>query len=235
MEDPDETTSRASSVRHPSVHSDVPLFLASPASVDRERSETPRAALVSTDVLNRGIFEGVDPELQQETPVPTTEQGAETTDIVMTEKEDDVQEKDAEEKDGKDGPVIEELVVDPAQVEEVQDILQSQAGQMVLATIRSTNEARQDDAAPEQLVEEDDLKDLDEEELDNYICDESEAQLKERVWTEFNLDYLRKLAGGFFISLGKIPSDSLIIIPAKRFKDQTGEDLNPKKVCQHTA
>lgn len=96
--------------------------------------------------------------------------------------------------------MIEELVVDPTQVEEVQDILQSQAGQMVLATIRSTNEARQDGAAPIQLVEEDDLKDLDEEELDNYICDEGEAELKERVWTEFNLDYLRKLAGEFPVS-----------------------------------
>jgi transcription factor IIIB 90 kDa subunit len=198
MEDADESVSPASSVRHPSVHSDVPLFLASPASVDRERSGTPRAALVSTDVLNRGIFEGVDPELPRESPVPTTEHGAETIDILMTE-EDDLQEKEDEEKDGKEDSVIEELVVDPAQVEEVEDILQSQAGQMVLASIRSTNEVRQDDTAPERPVEEDDLKDLDEEELDNYICDEGEAQLKERVWTEFNLDYLRKLAGEFLV------------------------------------
>lgn len=101
MEDVDESVSRASSVRHPSVHSDVPLFLASPASPDRERSGTPRAALVSTDVLNRGIFEGVIPELPQESSIPTTEQDAETTEIVMTEKEDDVRRKKQQRKMGR--------------------------------------------------------------------------------------------------------------------------------------
>jgi transcription factor IIIB subunit 2 len=212
MEDTDESISRASSVRRPGVHSDAPLFLAlSPASaVDRERSGTPRAALASTDVLNRGIFEGVNPELPRESsqiPVPSITQGVETVDVAMNEKGDEAQEKVVAEKSAYDGQVIEELVVDPEQVEEVQDILQSQAGQMILATIRSANEAQGADAAQQvPPAEEDSLKDLDEEELDNYICDENEAQLKERVWTEFNLDYLRKLAGEYLVLQARSPT-----------------------------
>jgi transcription factor IIIB subunit 2 len=42
---------------------------------------------------------------------------------------------------------------------------------------------------------EDGLNDLDEAELDAFLCSPEEAAQRERIWTEFNLDYLRKLAG----------------------------------------
>ena len=235
MEDTaEESMPRPSTVRQPSPPSDVPLFLSPPASrqpsADREASGTPRAA--SDNLMNRGIFEGINEEPLMggsQTPVTDPTQGTGNIDIIMNEKGDDSQEKQAMEKSGSGVQTLEELTIDLAHIEEVQDILQSQAGQMVLASIRSNNEAQKEAAARAQLVVEDDLKDLDEEELDNYICDESEAQMKERVWTEFNLDYLRKLAGICVICL--ILSDSLTVTPAKQFKEQTGEDLNPKKVC----
>lgn len=106
---------------------------------------------------------------------------------------------------------VEELQVDPAQVEEVQEILDSAAGQSALAMVQTTTVARRAEGAAQTATAEDDLNDLDEEELDGYICGKEEAYIKERVWTELNLDYLRKLA-------------------AKRIQDQTGEDIRAKKV-----
>jgi transcription factor IIIB subunit 2 len=106
---------------------------------------------------------------------------------------------------------VEELQVDPAQVEEVQEILNSAAGQSALAMVQTTTVARRAEGTAQAPPAEDDLNDLDEEELDGYICGEQEAYIKERVWTELNLDYLRKLA-------------------AKRIQDQTGEDIRAKKV-----
>jgi len=44
-------------------------------------------------------------------------------------------------------------------------------------------------AAPASHVQ-DDLADLDEEELDSFILNEEEVKIKERVWMEFNKDYL---------------------------------------------
>jgi transcription factor IIIB subunit 2 len=109
------------------------------------------------------------------------------------------------------GTSVEELQVDPAQVEEVQEILDSAAGQSALAMVQTTTVARRAEGAAQTATVEDDLNDLDEEELNGYICGEEEAYIKERVWTELNLDYLRKLA-------------------AKRIQDQTGEDIRAKKV-----
>lgn len=105
-----------------------------------------------------------------------------------------------------------ELEVDQSQVDEVQNILNSEAGQRELALVQTTAESRRvEENAVAPVVAEDDLNDLDEEELDGYICGDEEAFIKERVWTELNLDYLKKLA-------------------AKRIQDQTGEDMRAKKV-----
>lgn len=217
--------SRASSVRH---QSEDGRRLNNAAS---EGTRTPREALVTSDILNRGIFEGVDPLLtraRSQTPLAGSTRGdAESVDSVMNEKDDDTPDTAATEGNANGTRALEELEVDPAHVDEVRELIQSQAGQMVLAGVRPENEAQREGETAMQLVEEDDLQGLDEEELDNYICDEGEAQMKERVWTEFNLDYLRKLAGRQSLSQ---PFTKLITVLAKRFKDQTGEDLNPKKV-----
>jgi len=47
---------------------------------------------------------------------------------------------------------------------------------------------------------EDRLDNLDEAELSAFICSPEEAAQRERIWTEFNLDYLRKLAGNNHLS-----------------------------------
>lgn len=128
----------------------------------------------------------------------------------------------------------EEITDDPEREQEVQDVLNSQSGQEAQAVARRTLESRRaeeeaerqarfdahiasqtelDDRPREETKEYLDLEGLDEEELDGYLCTEEEARVKERVWTEFNLDYLRKLA-------------------TKRLQDQTGENLKAKKVSQ---
>ncbi|KAG8832950.1 transcription factor TFIIIB subunit brf1 [Serendipita sp. 399] len=140
----------------------------------------------------------------------------------------EVEPPEAGDEDWRPG-TIEDLEVDPQQVEEVREILESEAGQMALAVVKATAESRQreESVAPDvQTIPEDDLNGLDEEELDNYICGEEEARVKERVWTELNLDWLRKLAGMQYSSL---LWHKFHIHAAKRIKDQTGDDPRPKK------
>lgn len=50
-------------------------------------------------------------------------------------------------------------------------------------------------------LEDDELKGLDEDELDAFILTEEEVKIKERVWVELNKDYLEALAGEIILPL----------------------------------
>lgn len=211
----DAEESRASSVPQSLPTEDEPLFLTneSPQRRITAPEETrPLRAPVSVDALSEGIFEGIGPLVpggRAQSSMANSTAGDGSIDTAMQEQ-GDVSGTVAIRNGRKDSRTIDELAVNPAHVDDVRDLVESQAGQMILANVRPADVIQQDSDTQVLQVEEDALQGLDEEELDNYICDDGEAQMKERVWTEFNLDYLRKLA-------------------AKRFKDQTGEDINQKK------
>lgn len=54
----------------------------------------------------------------------------------------------------------------------------------------TASENAEEAAPPSVNHEQDDLADLDEEELDSFILNDEEVKIKERVWMEFNKDYL---------------------------------------------
>ncbi|CAG7854717.1 Transcription factor IIIB 60 kDa subunit Short=TFIIIB; AltName: Full=B-related factor 1; Short=BRF-1; AltName: Full=TFIIB-related factor [Serendipita indica DSM 11827] len=175
-----------------------------PAPESPTNERTPE--LVADEVLGRGIFEDIPAENPKTDLATLNDEGSGEV------KDDDkVDDKDKENSEQVRRKVIADMIaLDPSHVQEVQQILESEAGQEALALVRSTNNAERGEDDDDALMEEDDLTGLDEEELDAYICGEDEAQMRERVWTELNLDYLRRLA-------------------AKRIRDQSGEDPRPKK------
>ena len=74
--------------------------------------------------------------------------------------------------------------------EEVTTFLQNPQGTMLSDAL---NEAEQRRLA--QMTVDDELLGLNEEELDRFILNEEEVRIKERVWVEFNKEYLEAIAG----------------------------------------
>lgn len=122
-------------------------------------------------------------------------------------------------------PPAPELEPDPETAQEIETLLQSLRGQDAARIARLAMVSRESfqnsnhrlvprsDIGEDLVVgegergigaisePEDGLDNLDEVELDAFICSPEEAAQRERIWTEFNLDYLRKLAGNTYIFL----------------------------------
>ncbi|KAG9314612.1 BRF1-domain-containing protein [Chiua virens] len=82
-----------------------------------------------------------------------------------------------------------EETVDQALAEEVAAFLQNSQGIMLTEALAEAEERRHS-----QFVEVDELKGLDEEELDCFLLSEEEIKIKERVWVEMNREYLEGVA-----------------------------------------
>ncbi|KIJ68696.1 hypothetical protein HYDPIDRAFT_125582 [Hydnomerulius pinastri MD-312] len=82
-----------------------------------------------------------------------------------------------------------EETVDQALAEEVVTFLQNSQGLMLSDALSEAQQRRQ-----AQFGEVDELKGLDEEELDRFILTEEEVKIKERVWVEINREYLEAIA-----------------------------------------
>lgn len=82
-----------------------------------------------------------------------------------------------------------------ALAEEVTTFLENPQGTMLSDAL---NEAEQRRLA--QMTVDDELLGLNEEELDRFILNEEEVRIKERVWVEFNKEYLEAIAGKLPIS-----------------------------------
>ncbi|KDQ10869.1 hypothetical protein BOTBODRAFT_136350 [Botryobasidium botryosum FD-172 SS1] len=80
-----------------------------------------------------------------------------------------------------------EEFTDPAMAAEMTSYLSTKQGTEVIKELDATKE-------PAPTAPADELKDLDEEELDAYLLDEEDVVKKTRMWVEFNKDYLEKLA-----------------------------------------
>lgn len=122
-------------------------------------------------------------------------------------------------------PPAPELEPDPETAQEIENLLQSERGQDAARIAQLAIVSReafqhsvpqpvsQSEAGGDLTMEEgetgagassepeDRLDDLDDTELDAFLCSPEEAAQRERIWTEFNLDYLRKLAGNDHILL----------------------------------
>ena len=120
-------------------------------------------------------------------------------------------------------PLVPELEPDPETAQEIENLLQSERGQDAarLAQLAIVSRGPFQNSVPQPVSQpepgedltmeegergtgsssepEDSLDNLDEAELDAFICSPEEAAQRERIWTEFNLDYLRKLAGNTHI------------------------------------
>ncbi|KAF9229608.1 BRF1-domain-containing protein [Gyrodon lividus] len=82
-----------------------------------------------------------------------------------------------------------EETVDQALAEELATFLQNSQGLLLTEALDEAEERRH-----AQFAEVDDLKGLDEEELDRCILSEEEVKIKERVWVEMNREYLEGIA-----------------------------------------
>lgn len=91
-----------------------------------------------------------------------------------------------------------EETVDQALAEEVATILQNSQSLMLAEALNEADERRQ-----AHFTEVDELKGLDEEELDCFLLSEEEIRIKERVWVEMNREYLEGIAGEFPFTLLK--------------------------------
>lgn len=88
-----------------------------------------------------------------------------------------------------------EETVDQALAEEVATFLQNSQGLMLAEALDEVEGRRH-----AHFSDVDELKGLDEEELDRFLLSEEEVKLKERVWVEMNREYLEGLAGMFSLS-----------------------------------
>ena len=140
-------------------------------------------------ILNNGILTGVltppdedlniDPALlQQSIPITTTDSILEAPSMT---------------------PILSSLMdetLSSALAEEVTTFLENPQGTMLSDAL---NEAEQRRLA--QMTVDDELLGLNEEELDRFILNEEEVRIKERVWVEFNKDYLEAIAGEYSYSI----------------------------------
>ena len=90
-------------------------------------------------------------------------------------------------------PILSSLMdetLSSALAEEVTTFLQNPQGTMLSEALNEAEERRL-----AQMTVDDELLGLNEEELDRFILNEEEVRIKERVWVEFNKDYLEAIAG----------------------------------------
>ena len=80
-----------------------------------------------------------------------------------------------------------------ALAEEVTTFLQNPQGTMLSDALNEAEERRL-----AEMTVDDELLGLNEEELDRFILNEEEVRIKERVWVEFNKEYLEAIAGKQF-------------------------------------
>lgn len=85
-----------------------------------------------------------------------------------------------------------EETVNQVLAEEVATFLQNSQGLMLSEALDEAEERRQ-----AHFAEVDELKGLDEEELDRLLLSKEEVKIKERVWVEMNREYLENIAGMF--------------------------------------
>lgn len=88
-----------------------------------------------------------------------------------------------------------EETVDQALAKEVATFLQNSQSLMLTEALDEAEERRH-----AHFAEVDELKGLDEGELDRFLLSEEEVKIKERVWVEMNREYLEGIAGMFPLS-----------------------------------
>lgn len=150
-----------------------------------DNNNTPQVP-IDPQLLNEGILEGT---LAPEPTLFLPEEG-----IPLT----------ASGTNGDDAPPdVIDAEADGILAEEVNQFLSAPEGQEVNAELDAAEEEERRRREAEAAAE-DELKGLDEEELDAFLLSEEETKMKERVWVEINRDYLEALAGPFrlFLSLG---------------------------------
>jgi transcription factor IIIB subunit 2 len=209
QEEPDEVESAA-----PREDTPLPVVLCSPSQGTRHLN---RGIPVDPQLLGDGILKDtVDPQ-QRKASGSGQLSGSGSTPTVLLNKQSNST-SDAR-------PSAPELEPDPETAQEIETLLLSERGQDAariaqLAVVsrdafqNSTPQpVSQSEAGEDLAVEEgergdgaisepeDRLDNLDEAELDAFICSPEEAAQRERIWTEFNLDYLRKLAGNNHVFL----------------------------------
>ena len=120
--------------------------------------------------------------------------GEEVWDADEEEDEEDKEEDEnlKEESQSQIDPRLEALA-DEATTEEINRYMDDPAAQEPVgdAGQSSIGTAKRPAMAKSEALEED-FADLDDEELDAFILNEEEVKIKERVWIEFNRDYLEK-------------------------------------------
>ncbi len=86
-----------------------------------------------------------------------------------------------------------DVEADEILADEVNQFLAAPQGQRLNSELEAAEEEER--RRREAEAAEDELKGLDEEELDAFLLSEDEIKMKERVWVEINRDYLEALAG----------------------------------------
>lgn len=102
-----------------------------------------------------------------------------------------------------------EETVNQALAEEVATFLQNSQGLMLTEALDEAEERRHT-----LFAQVDELKDLDEKELDRFLLSEEEVKIKERVWVEMNREYLEGIASMF--SILRYQNMSLKAIPQQK-------------------
>ena len=124
-------------------------------------------------------------------PGPTTQANA------LAEREQEGQDDAEDEEEEDDNDVLNSAVADQVVGEVLNEALAEEDVAEALMKIEHTKEEElsyiQDDIA--RRPEDDPLKGLNEDELDDYICDPIEAKIKMHTWIDTNMDYLVKLQG----------------------------------------
>ena len=104
--------------------------------------------------------------------------------------------------------------VDQVLAQEVTTFLQNSQGVMLAQALDEAEERRHS-----QFSEVDELKGLDEEELDHFLLSEEEIKIRERVWVEMNREYLESIAGIFPSSAFGICHSSNPIAKANQYEE----------------
>ncbi|KLO10354.1 hypothetical protein SCHPADRAFT_916374 [Schizopora paradoxa] len=144
-----------------------------------DNNNVPQHIPIDPQLLNEGILEGT------LAPEPT---------LFLPEEGIPVNAKGTNGANPSDAPSdIIDAEADDILAEEVNQFLSAPEGQEVNAELDAAEEEerRRREAA---AAAEDELKGLDEEELDAFLLSEDEIKMKERVWVEINRDYLEALA-----------------------------------------
>jgi transcription factor IIIB 90 kDa subunit len=181
-------------------------FLPSPSPFDRgEASMSPGAAFASLQgELNRLDSGAVNGQASGSSPAPTPHSAPTEQDILarlaaVRNAEDgdetellEEQANGKEQKDDLDFPLVDEAVTGEILDYMAQQKPASLAEELELAEQRRLRELEDRIAAQ---GDEDDLKGLDEDELDAYLLDDRQVAAKTIIWNKFNHEYMVKLNG----------------------------------------